>query len=121
LGFFKTVYPRMRGGTFVKLRLKLKTQGLSPHERGNLKGCQALNVLRGSIPACAGEPGLGLREIRDARVYPRMRGGTEPEAPKIMPFQGLSPHARGNLARNHFFQRLLRSIPACAGEPTCHF
>ena len=36
-------------------------EGLSPRMRGNLGGAPAVDVLGGSIPAHAGEPGLWQR------------------------------------------------------------
>ena len=53
------VYPRVCGGTqSVPTRLDL-IQGLSPRVRGNRQCRPFVLGERGSIPACAGEPGSG--------------------------------------------------------------
>ena len=70
------VYPRVRGGTrYVGCGLTVQ-EGLSPRARGNLQELIHLVLIRGSIPACAGEPGCSGSIIDHIRVYPRVRGGT---------------------------------------------
>ena len=111
------VYPRVCGGTSASAVSRSLKDGLSPRVRGNPQGT-ALNVSQaGSIPACAGEPGLtaGLREAN--RVYPRVCGGTTCRLTWTTATRGLSPRVRGN-HRIRSANRILRgSIPACAGEP----
>ena len=51
------VYPRVGGGTVLKLHLPMALQGLSPRGRGNRVAADGWRRLRGSIPAWAGEPG----------------------------------------------------------------
>ena len=71
----------------------------------------------GSIPACAGEPpSSGARPIQ-ARVYPRVCGGTMIRAPRTAATMGLSPRVRGNLRLVEQQVGPVGSIPACAGEP----
>ena len=50
------VYPRVCGGTYVRLRSAGPEEGLSPRVRGNLRRRDARAQRHGSIPACAGEP-----------------------------------------------------------------
>ena len=50
------VYPRVCGGTYCWRGYWLRQKGLSPRVRGNLRAVVHPAVLRGSIPACAGEP-----------------------------------------------------------------
>ena len=50
-------------------------------------------------------------------VYPRVCGGTYLAAPVPLPRTGLSPRVRGNLFSFILAIRIVRSIPACAGEP----
>ncbi len=50
-------------------------------------------------------------------VYPRVCGGTCPYSPTAHGPTGLSPRVRGNLVHVAHPDHLLRSIPACAGEP----
>ena len=71
--------------------------GLSPRVRGNPRACGPSSPDRGSIPACAGEPGAGYGAAVYQQVYPRVCGGTNSPARVGKPRSG--------------------SIPACAGEP----
>ena len=52
-----------------------------------------------------------------ARVYPRVCGGTDLVSRPGDLLQGLSPRVRGNLQVRCDDRRWLGSIPACAGEP----
>ena len=73
--------------------------GLSPRVRGSPGHARNPPKPEGSIPACAGEPGLHDRAGSiDPRVYPRVCGGA-------MPLYRCSPRMQCG------------SIPACAGEP----
>ena len=72
----------------------------------------------GSIPACAGEPvGFCAGAMRH-RVYPRLCGGTAWRVPRCRPVWGLSPLVRGNREGAGDDDGAVRSIPACAGEPS---
>ena len=51
------------------------------------------------------------------RVYPRVRGGTGGCVQCGSGKEGLSPRARGNPFNSSKSRKVLRSIPACAGEP----
>ena len=92
------VYPRVCGGT-VQTWLDFDAQlGLSPRVRGNPLDRYSPGAVRGSIPACAGEPGAAhLNSLRWKVLSPRVRG---------------NPSAAASAAKNP------RSIPACAGEPS---
>ena len=111
------VYPRVCGGTSPVRFLAGVEQGLSPRVRGNRGAGLRAEVRWGSIPACAGEP-VSLRETdRTWRVYPRVCGGT-PSAPTAGVLAGgLSPRVRGNHTLREKGVAIVRSIPACAGEP----
>ena len=91
--------------------------GLSPRVRGNRRRLPGKAAAAGSIPACAGEPGIAEGIQRGGGVYPRVCGGTARQRIAGRGLRGLSPRVRGNLAmrRQHFLQ--VGSIPACAGEP----
>ena len=54
------VYPRVCGGTTSVPAHPSTAKGLSPRVRGNPRRLHAAHVLDGSIPACAGEPEIGL-------------------------------------------------------------
>ena len=92
-----TAYPRSRGGTWVWGSASKPSAGLSPLARGNLPGLVSWGMRCGPIPARAGEPLLAPRCLREARAYPRSRGGTRKN-------DCHAPHISG-------------PIPARAGEP----
>ncbi len=51
------------------------------------------------------------------KVYPRVCGGTLVPSSHTCSSYGLSPRVRGNLKSLLIFATIMRSIPACAGEP----
>ena len=114
--FALQVYPRVCGGT-AGFTDAVLDYGLSPRVRGNRR----IHVRPdGSIPACAGEPARRNTKLADPRVYPRVCGGTEYRERIRLPSDGLSPRVRGNPVLEILVAILDGSIPACAGEPTCH-
>ena len=113
----RTVYPRPRGGTSSGFRRNPKIRGLSPPTRGNLNTMSRCSVMLRSIPAHAGEPSLDARKPALREVYPRPRGGTDPDPWLTLDAGGLSPPTRGNLASAEIERDGARSIPAHAGEP----
>ncbi len=90
------VYPRVRGGTPARAERGATRAGLSPRARGNREVSAVLGIGRGSIPACAGEPAGPWPAVCGLRVYPRVRGGTQPPYSDGELATGLSPRARGN-------------------------
>ena len=108
----------MCGGTAVTNRLRGFAYGLSPRVRGNRILLISLRNLKGSIPACAGEPWCGCDAPRRPRVYPRVCGGTNDALDEEVLPEGLSPRVRGNRKAAGRRRTSLRSIPACAGEPS---
>ncbi len=111
------VYPRVCGGTQNAIEHPCWQRGLSPRVRGNLPGDHQAGGLRGSIPACAGEPGMRVAFHPTQQVYPRVCGGTVVGAVAQLQSAGLSPRVRGNPAVVRLCVSKRRSIPACAGEP----
>jgi len=111
------VYPRLRGGTTTPVAFCSMSWGLSPLARGNRFGLPKPLFLLGSIPACAGEPTKRDSWPLMARVYPRLRGGTNVKTLAASGLEGLSPLARGNLVEAVEIGEDKGSIPACAGEP----
>ena len=111
------VYPRVCGGTDDTLGAEGEQRGLSPRVRGNRSRNHRRTESWRSIPACAGEPGVGTDRVPLATVYPRVCGGTKKRRQTMGCGEGLSPRVRGNLTRAQPLTGLLRSIPACAGEP----
>ena len=70
------VYPRVCGGTRrAEGRFAFRV-GLSPRVRGNRYAPVRQRHHRGSIPACAGEPGRTGCRCHWPAVYPRVCGGT---------------------------------------------
>ena len=111
------VYPRVCGGTGVKIRGSRTLVGLSPRVRGNRPMTAAQFPVAGSIPACAGEPRRACARHTSGKVYPRVCGGTALGRIQGRIGPGLSPRVRGNLPGPHSELVGRRSIPACAGEP----
>ena len=93
------------------------SRGLSPRVRGNLHKADAAHNAARSIPACAGEPRYASPRQLANPVYPRVCGGTRRTESGILAGIGLSPRVRGNLFQGRIPRRMMRSIPACAGEP----
>ena len=78
----------------------------------------ALRICVRSIPACAGEPTRTTSARPASQVYPRVCGGTGLSGGVAQVGHGLSPRVRGNPAVVPALRICVRSIPACAGEPT---
>ena len=112
------VYPRVCGGTHSPFRQASGSKGLSPRVRGNRFRHSGNGDGRGSIPACAGEPGDPGQQVHGHRVYPRVCGGTPAGETPAGPKSGLSPRVRGNRRGARPDPDGPGSIPACAGEPS---
>ena len=111
------VYPRVCGGTSPSTASSTSWSGLSPRVRGNRRRLDRDGRRAGSIPACAGEPQCPSCGRRSTSVYPRVCGGTPAFVRTVLTNMGLSPRVRGNRAQLDVEAVLVRSIPACAGEP----
>ena len=107
----------MCGGTHTWHSTLVVPTGLSPRVRGNRRTTTRSRRWVRSIPACAGEPGPGMRHSSPRRVYPRVCGGTQIGFHRLAYPEGLSPRVRGNLDAADGTIGCGRSIPACAGEP----
>ena len=70
------VYPRACGGTDDLTRADMTALGLSPRLRGNPLPKRLIWHAPRSIPALAGEPGIGGGSSGLGAVYPRACGGT---------------------------------------------
>ena len=112
------VYPRVCGGTQEILSHHGHIDGLSPRVRGNPDRIICTLPPGGSIPACAGEPRTWAIKWKTTSVYPRVCGGTWYDRDRNGVRIGLSPRVRGNPVGGVPTIAGLRSIPACAGEPS---
>ncbi len=112
------VHPRVRGGAAVSRPAKLCASGPSPRARGSRPDRRGRGRSQRSIPACAGEPGSRPGPTPTTRVHPRVRGGAKGVRSVNRDHAGPSPRARGSLRLRRPPHRRLRSIPACAGEPS---
>ena len=108
----------MCGGTAGWTTTSRLVLGLSPRVRGNRRFHRRAGSLVRSIPACAGEPAPTAPWPDECRVYPRVCGGTLQLHQRRRLVCGLSPRVRGNRSRTGQKRGRIRSIPACAGEPT---
>ena len=91
------VHPRVCGEAGAGAGSDSGGLGPSPRVRGSPSGGAAAGAVSGSIPACAGKPGLAQR-MHDSRMGPSPRvRGSPVLTPNDHPFSG--------------------SIPACAGKP----
>ena len=111
------VYPRVCGGAGSGMVGCSDNTGLSPRVRGSRQQSARQSSLRGSIPACAGEPSRqgGLRF--PYWVYPRVCGGACSCLAQPANKWGLSPRVRGSPSEVCPCEVCIGSIPACAGEP----
>ena len=110
------VYPRVCGGSIIRLSACPWSRGLSPRVRGKLYVGIVKRPGRGSIPACAGEAGRCGRPPKRRRVYPRVCGGSRRRIHHRIQHRGLSPRVRGKRRVIAVHHRHIGSIPACAGE-----
>ena len=77
------VYPRVCGGTFLRVAAARFCPGLSPRMRGNHYSGAKPKTQHRSIPAYAGEPARGSDGVAGIGVYPRVCGGTD-----LPPYRG---------------------------------
>ena len=112
-----TDYPRVCGGTALPRRDPDPVPGLSPRVRGNPLRYAGRRGVDGTIPACAGEPGILPAMRENPGDYPRVCGGTRFDIDATPSLQGLSPRVRGNRIDGSWPVLLPGTIPACAGEP----
>ena len=111
------VDPRVRGEAGLACLIVSGFAGRSPRARGSRVPLTRTTAHVGSIPACAGKPGIRLRRVRLVRVDPRVRGEAH-GLPQGLPHGlGRSPRARGSPMYVLTCPAPSGSIPACAGKP----
>ena len=113
------VYPRTHGETRDKDWSEMMEVGLSPHTRGNRHTSQGDSISVRSIPAHTGKPIHVDINVELNGVYPRTHGETPRRTSRAYPYEGLSPHTRGNPWARARAAALRRrwSIPAHTGKP----
>ncbi len=111
------VDPRVRGEAQHPGPCPLCYRGRSPRARGSHCNLQRSAGQRGSIPACAGKPGLVVTGGYVCEVDPRVRGEALSPSQKSEVSPGRSPRARGSPNYTPHKEICDRSIPACAGKP----
>ena len=110
------VYPRWRGELFCALAFCWLSRGLSPLARGTRRQRIVRLPLHRFIPAGAGNTStLSITTDREP-VYPRWRGEHPNGSALSYPQIGLSPLARGTLAKQTSGYAWCRFIPAGAGN-----
>ena len=107
----------MCGGAITFDAAHKMLQGPSPRVRGSHDSAEYYTDGRGSIPACAGEPGPSRSRPVPRAVHPRVCGGASFACTVDGCTRGPSPRVRGSLHRVGRALAVCRSIPACAGEP----
>ena len=110
------VYPRVGGGNHPGRPERQPAAGLSPRGRGKLVISNPPFCGERSIPAWAGETDALSFLSSALKVYPRVGGGNEKEAPDGFCWEGLSPRGRGKPLPQLPKSARHRSIPAWAGK-----
>ena len=108
----------MRGEYSFPYFLTKSCGGSPPHARGIHQVREAVLVLVGITPACAGNTHPSFPRMFPRRDHPRMRGEYTGKLPGIWIWRGSPPHARGILQYRGPFPADQGITPACAGN-TC--
>ena len=110
-------HPRVCGGALVAIVWLDHALGPSPRVRGSPIPTPISTSWNGTIPACAGEPETGRRDITRPGDHPRVCGGAFAGAMIGAQYLGPSPRVRGSLFLRCDEPDRPGTIPACAGEP----
>ena len=111
------VYPRVYGESSILPGTRLSLGGLSPRVRGIRRRYNRYVSAIGSIPACTGNPALPGIGNTYPGVYPRVYGESLRPPGATVYDSGLSPRVRGIHDGQLVGVDLVRSIPACTGNP----
>ncbi len=112
----QAVYPRSRREHLVNLLSRIQPAGLSPLAPGTPSLAFPNYTTARFIPARAGNTARRAITINLTPVYPRSRGEHSPGSASSPNASGLSPLARGTLARFPAWPHVYRFIPAHAGN-----
>jgi len=111
-----TVHPRVCGEHMGLKNPDCRRIGSSPRVRGTPQGLSDGEQDRRFIPACAGNTNANTDPPADTTVHPRVCGEHVPGIPGNPASSGSSPRVRGTQYDCFCLYRVLRFIPACAGN-----
>ena len=112
----KTVHPRVCGEQLLRRHPNYDDIGSSPRVRGTAETPLATDIQHRFIPACAGNRSPWRYWRRTVAVHPRVCGEQESNSSRPALIYGSSPRVRGTGNRGDDRGRILRFIPACAGN-----
>ena len=100
--------------------MRRRARGSSPRVRGRLGALLTLAGGVGLIPAGAGQTNSGLRGLSVMRAHPRGCGADTLPSTDFTSRHGSSPRVRGRRRADAKITRVLRLIPAGAGQTRQH-
>ena len=100
------VDPRVCGGARRPGRADRWARGRSPRVRGSQSSGVVPHIMQRSIPACAGEPKVGVADKLLLEVDPRVCGGAYSIAHGPCAIEGRSPRVRGSHPGTAFSDKL---------------
>ena len=109
-------HPRSRGGNAAAWAAAVSDLGPSPLARGKPEAVLPTWLVRGTIPARAGETRRVLPVPRRRWDHPRSRGGNSRPSTSVSALRGPSPLARGKPTSSMSLSVGAGTIPARAGE-----
>ena len=114
--FASPVHPRVCGELLRSSAVFARLSGSSPRVRGTRAVVGFRARRRRFIPACAGNSQLERTLARLGTVHPRVCGELGMTIAIAIVVAGSSPRVRGTPRRQKQLARVLRFIPACAGN-----
>ena len=111
-------HPRVGGGDSTRSCCSQPQAGPSPRGRGRRRVRQRRQILRGPIPAWAGETRPAHQNASASGAHPRVGGGDEVSGRDRVPVPGPSPRGRGRPGDGEGRAAAGGPIPAWAGETT---
>ena len=115
------VHPRVCGERLGSLAPRKPDPGSSPRVRGTHFRARPDHLLTRFIPACAGNAASKSANMVLFAVHPRVCGERIPAIGAAERQAGSSPRVRGTLATMTNKHRMVRFIPACAGNARTPF